>query len=1179
MSRLTRITFLILALAPWAAAPPPAPAPRPAGLRTESQAEPVGLDAFQPRFAWRLEGERRGLRQTAYQVIVSTSPAALAAGRGELWDSGKVESDQDRLVPYGGAPLRSNQRYSWQVRVWDEAGRPSAWSAPASWVSGLLSPLSEWTAPWIGLDAAPPTLPQGPDPFGLGAAEWITHPSAAQPPEPTLFSFRKEITIDLATTRRALLAIHGDNPVTSMGELYLNGVELLQFGWGAPKVVDLTGWLRAGRNVLTVRDAPRLIAALRLEDAAGSATLIRSGGDWQACREAPDHWDPKAVEGADWGPVKSVCVNGQLPMRGKVSADASLSPPVARLRHEFTLRKPVRQALLHATALGLYEARLNGRRVGQGRFTPGWLQFDRRICLVTDDVTSHLRPGANALAAELADGWFSGHICWYGRTPSLRPRFAAQLHIEYADGSREVIATGPDWKAAYGPTLQADILMGERHDARAETPGWDQPGFDDRAWRAVSVGSAVTSDGGARFVDVTAKLAEQVKNNALSAVVDNALGGDPAPGEAKRLRVEYVMAGNGRVVTVEEGGVLRLPSPGDQAGAPLRIVRALYGRFSAEAKPPCAITARVTPPVEVFEELRPVAITQPHPGVYVFDFGRNLAGWTRLAVRGRAGRRVLIRHAEALRPDGSIDPNNLRSASAADEYILRGGGELDSSIEVWAPRFTYHGFRYAQVTGLEEPPTTATLTAVAAGSAGPLTSAFRCSSPAINRLYESICNTQRANMFEVPTCTPARDERLGYAGDLVAFLRTAQYNQRGLEDFGWKHLLDILDRQVEDGSKQQGNVGVIAPAPYGIGAAGPAPLDAGILTVLLPWSQFEFYGDLERARQAYPALRRYMSFVEQVTGDLNDGWLERDGGLGDQSVGDWMAPPGPPETPRAVLIRASATLAADRMAELAAACGRPEDAAHYRELAKGLRAAFARAHLKPGGVIDGDSLTAYALALSLDLVDAKARGAVARRFLQRLGESGLRPWVGYAGVGRLLPALSAAGRPDLAVRLLERRGFPSWGDMVAGSTTIWESWRTDGVAALSRPALGGCGEWLFASLLGIEPAAPGFRKTRVRPAIGCGLRFAEGAFESAQGRIAVAWRVAGERATLEVTIPPNTAGEVWLPAREAKHVRESGRPLAEAPQVKVAGQREGRVVAEVGAGVYRFEWPAGELTR
>ena len=1206
-------TFLIVALlAVGNANPLAANTAGPGGLRVESLTEPVGLDTAQPRFSWEIglpsitstststnlnpqsKGEgpvglrdrnpqfpHRGLRQTACQIVVATTTATLERGGGELlWDSGRVASAQSHLVPYEGKPLESSRRYFWKVRFWDETDAPSPWSAPATWISGLLSPLSEWRVEWLGLDApsdSPPDTPSaGADPYGLAEALWITHPDTGGPADFYPFSFRASFRVEKAALRRATLAAHSDNNLAAFCQVFANGVELGQFGWACPKIFDLTGWLRDGENTITFRDTPRLIGSILLEYADGRTERIRSGAEWFTSRATLDHWDAESIRRAPWVPAQVLARNGRAPLPTRVDVSRTLGPPVVRLRREFTLRRPVRLAVLHATALGLCEVFLNGRRAGdEQRFQPGWTQYDRRIDLVSTDVTALVRPGANALGAELADGWFAGHMAWFGRNPDAHPRFAAQLHVEYDDGTREVIATAPGWKARPGPTLQADLMLGETCDARLETPGWSEPGFDDRAWTAATTGDGLKIDVTPRFIDVTSLLREAIRTGRVELKVDDTLGGDPAPGSAKQLVIDFAMGNEERTAVLDDGQTLNLPQRDENFGMRLEIHRARYGHFRnvKSAPVPRIVAGRPCPPPQPFERLAPAAIREPRPGIYVFDFGRNLTGWTRLVTHGEAGRRVLIRYAEALRPDGTLDTNSLRSISPADTLILKGGGE-----ESWEPRFTYHGFRYAQLAGLAAPPTTATLTAIAAGSAGPITSTFHCSSSLIDRLYQAVCNTQRANLFEVPLSGPARDERLGQLADFAPFLATALYNQRGLDTFAGKVLLDVLDRQTEDGTRQNGNFGKIAPVSPAMGSAMPAPLDGGVEAVLIPWALYQFHGDLAPARQAYPALRRYLNYVEQTVRGMEgagSGMSLAGGGAAEEQPvqGDLFGPV--PTAPRPLIARACAALAAARMADLAVWTGHPGDAEHYRAFAQHARAIFRTSHILPDGRIESDSQTAYALALRL--VDAERRPALAARFIQRVEQDDCHPRVGMIGAGALLGALGEAERPDLACRVLTCPEAPSWAAMLeAGATTIWESWTREGNPSLSRLPLASCGEWLFRGILGIEPLEPGFRRLRIAPEMGCGLAFAEGSVLTAYGAVGCAWRVEGGKAALAVRVPPNTTAEVRLPAIGAAEVQESGRSVKNAPGVKVVKGGKKMTILAVVSGEYRFEWPAAK---
>ena len=319
--------------------------------------------------------------------------------------------------------------------------------------------------------------------------------------------------------------------------------------------------------------------------------------------------------------------------------------------------------------------------VSEDFFTPGWTDYDKRVHYRTYDVTSLIKRGDNALGAILADGWYSGYVGYGGQRDHYGklPRVRLQLQLDYADGTSDIVGTGPDWKAATGPLLEADFLKGETYDARLELKGWDEPGFNDDNWQPV--------------------------------VMDN---------------------------TVHP---LMQAHPG--------------------------------PPVRIIAEFKAKTITEPKPGVYVFNLGQNFAGMARIKVHGEPGQKITLRFAERLNPDGGIYTTNLRTARATDTYICKGGG-----VEIWEPHFTFHGFQYMEVTGLKSRPSEDTMVGLALSSDTPVVGSFACSDPMLNQLHNNIYWTQRANFIDIPTDCPQRDERLGWTGDAQVYVRTATLELR-----------------------------------------------------------------------------------------------------------------------------------------------------------------------------------------------------------------------------------------------------------------------------------------------------------------------------------------------------------------------------------------------------------------
>lgn len=445
---------------------------------------PVGLDAQRPRLSWPLASDKPGTRQSAYQVRVATTASGLS--RPDVWDSGKVTSGESVLVPYGGPELKPRTRYFWSVRVWDEDGRVSGWGAPSWWETGLMD-AGQWTADWI---SAPASLTDAPSREG---GSWIWFPEgdpANSVPAATRW-FRGIARLPDGATA-ATLAISADNVYA----VSVNGVEVARTdletdneGWRRPAVIDVLDRVRAGDNVIAVSATNAtvgpagLVAVLVVRTASGEQKVFTDGSWKTTDQQPPAAWREVGFGDGAWPTARVAAAWGGGPW-GRVTP---VSYAVTRLRHEFRLpRRKVARARLYSTALGLYEAHLNGKRVGRDQLAPGWTDYRTRVQYQTYDVTELLRPGANALGAYLAPGWYAGNVGMlgpgqYGKVPALR----AQLEVEYADGSSERITSGTGWRAASGPIVAADLLNGETYDARRETPGWTSPGFDDEGWLGV----------------------------------------------------------------------------------------------------------------------------------------------------------------------------------------------------------------------------------------------------------------------------------------------------------------------------------------------------------------------------------------------------------------------------------------------------------------------------------------------------------------------------------------------------------------------------------------------------------------------------------------------------------------------------------------------------------------------
>ncbi|MGQ4380329.1 alpha-L-rhamnosidase [Streptomyces sp. SAS_267] len=1041
---------------PAAAAPAPAGsrarrgAPRVTAPTVEYVQHPLGLDTPHPRLSWPMVSDEPGTRQSAYRIRVASSAAGLS--RPDVWDSGKVASEQSVLVPYAGPRLAPRTRYFWSVRVWDTDGAASGWSAPSWWETGLMD--TPWSAEWV---SAPPALTDAPS---LEGSAWIWFPEgdpASSAPAATRW-FRRVVDLPDDVTA-ARIAISADNVFS----LSVNGTEVTRTDlateyedWRRPAVVDVLGRLRPGRNVLAVEAANAtvgpagLVAVLTVSTASGERRTV-TDASWRTTDAKPaDDWRGDGFDDSGWSAARVAAAWGAAPWGRVVPARFAAN----QLRHEFSLpARRVARARLYATALGLYEAHLNGHRVGRDQLAPGWTDYRERVQYQTYDVTSLLRPGANALGAFVAPGWYAGNVGMFGpHQYGERPALLAQLEIEYTDGTSERVTSGTGWRAAAGPIVAADLLSGETYDARGETDGWTSPGFDDRAWLAVR-------------------------------------------------------------------------AAGD--GAPRQVVAQLDG------------------PVRVAGERPAEKVTEPAPGVHVFDLGQNMVGSVRLRVSGEAGTTVRMRHAEVLNPDGTLYTANLRSAAATDTYILKGGGE-----ETYEPRFTFHGFRYVEVTGFPGTPSAQAVTGRVMHTSAPFTLDFETDVPMLNQLHSNITWGQRGNFLSVPTDTPARDERLGWTGDINVFAPTAAYTMESAR-FLAKWLVDLRDGQTAEGAFTD-----VAPM---VGTVGNGVAGWGDAGVTVPWSLYEAYGDRQVLADAWPSVQAWLGYLERHSHGLlrpADGY------------GDWLNVSD--ETPKDVVATAYFAHSADLAARMATVLG--EDAAPWTGLFERVREAFRNAYVGADGRVRGDTQTAYVLALSMNLVPDALRTAAAGRLVDLIRAKDWHLSTGFLGTPRLLPVLTDTGHTDVAYRLLRQRSFPSWGYQIdKGSTTMWERWdsiRPDGsfqtpdMNSFNHYAYGSVGEWMYANIAGIAPARPGYREIVVRPRPGGGVTSARATFTSLYGPVSTRWRQRSDGFDLTCAVPGNTTAEVWIPTTGPDAVSHTGAAFLR--------EEDGCAVYRVGSGRHRF---------
>jgi alpha-L-rhamnosidase len=1061
---------------------------QPQNLRCEYLCNPVGLDLAAPRLSWTVASDQRGQCQTAYQILVAGSPEELAADQGDLWDSGRVESDQTIHLAYAGRPLSSSQRCFWKVRVWDRQGRPSAWSEPAAWSMGLLKP-EDWKAQWIAADV--PTVPSDVRPAHNGY-----HSAFA-----TTADTVKWVSVDLGRVRSIdAVRLHPARPfdyADTPGFLFpvrfkIEVAKAADFS-DAVIVVDRTGsdvanpgtkaseykfpavearYVRLTATRLAQRDLGNFAMALAEMEVLGGGQNLAQGAKVTSL---------DSIELGAWSRLR--LVDGRL--KAEPGGSGVAPQPATMLRKEFALGAPIKRATVYVTGLGLYELSMNGRRVGDHLLAPEWTVYPKRLQYQTYDVTGLLQQGDNAVGAMLEEGWYAGRLM--SRPAFISPvfRLLLRLDVELADGSRKTIVSDGSWKGTTnGPIRSSGIYAGEVYDATKETPGWDRPGFDAAGWKPVRV-----------------------------------VGGDC-----------------GRLVA--------------QPNEPIRVMR----------------------------ELAPVKRTEPKPGVWVYDFGQNMVGWCRIKVRGPRGATLQLRHAEILNDDGMIWTANLGSGVQIDRYTLRGEGE-----EVFEPHFTYHGFRYLEITGAPEPIPPENVTGRVFHSAAREVGSFECSNPLLNQIMSLILWTQRGNMEGVPTDCPQRSERFGWMGDIQAFGQTAIFNM-DMAAFFTKWVPDIRDSQADDGRFSDFSPNPLDP--NGPSSGVPAWADAG---TIVPWYVYQNYADRRMMEEHFEAARRWVDYIHGKNPNLL--WQNsRASDFNDWLNGDTMDVAGFPKKgsaiPNEVFATAFFAHSTEIVAKMAKAIGRDEEPAKYGKLFEEIKKAFNRAYVGPDGKILGDTQAGYALALHFNLVDESLRPKLMQHLLAAIGRFNGHPSTGIQTTHRMMLELTRGGQHEEAHRLATLRTVPSWGHMVDdGGTTIWERWdgyvkerglQDSGMNSFNHWAFGSVGEWMWRYLAGINPdeSRPGYKHFVVHPRPAGDLRWVKARYDSIRGPIVSEWRIADGRLVLQVAVPANTTATVCVPSRDPGQVTEGGRAVEQSLGVRRAAKEEpGTATFEVQSGHYEFSSP------
>jgi alpha-L-rhamnosidase len=1077
----------------------------PVELRVDDLRLPVGLDDPTPRFSWQLASRARGARQSAYQVEVFSDAALVSRGKADIWDTGRVDSDQSMNIPYGGPALQPSKRYYWRVKLWVPGTAKAPETAVSRWETGLMTQ-DGWRAQWIGYETPEEAAVRN------ASAIWVANPDtntlALEKSTEQRFAYRTTVNLSKPVRSAALYAT-GQNTVSA----WINGAQLLQAApfpawketpWRKFLRADATSKLISGSNTIAIEvihtvanpngmatnDPPPMMATLAVEYTDGTWATFSTGTNWKTATHAASGWQQPGFDDSGWKTAIGFAQNPDAdPLRPPWIPDS-----VKALRHGFTVSSPIKSARIYATALGAYELFLNGQRVREDVLAPGWTDYRQRVYYQTYDVTAQVKNGKNAIAALLGPGWYETPLEWdqqpnnYGDTP---PALRAQLRVEHTDGTVEWIVTDPTWQATPSYILSSEIYDGETQDARLIQPGWTSSSFDP---------------------------------------------------ESKWESAQTV------------------------------------------APKPAVILSQDFPSIQVERTLSAKSLTQPKPGVWVYDFGQNLSGVERVRVSGAAGTDVRLRFAEVLNSDGTIYTDNLRTAKATDHFILRGRSLTGESFEEFTPQFTFHGFRYAELTGLPDAPDEDAVAVSVIHTDAPFTAELETGSSMINQLWSNILWGQRSNFVGVPTDCPQRDERLGWMGDAQVFWRTASYNM-DLAAFSRKFAGDMRSTQV--GTAYYGIYSPGTRQPNMGQGAGWS--DAG---VIIPWTSWLQTGDTSVIEQNWAAMQKYLSAIE----DANpQGLRVNEQGIG---FGDWLSLEG--KTDQTLIATAYWAYDVTLMRQMAHATGRVAEEDHYAQLFEKIRTAFQKRFIHADGFIEGadntpsqfgvinnpdakskggDTQTGYVLALHMNLVPDDLRAAAADRLAAKIESNHGLLGTGFLGTPYLLEELTRTGHTELAYKLLLNTQYPSWLYLVAqGATTTWERWNGDqmrgdpSMNSYNHYAYGAVADWIYRYAAGVDatPLDAGFHTVLLHPVFDARLGRLSFDYASAYGSIHSDWTVRGATATWHVSIPANTSGCLDLSAQQAANYKLEGAPLS-GNKFARPGQCAGRDGFILPAGDYSFE--------
>ncbi|MBK8500860.1 MAG: family 78 glycoside hydrolase catalytic domain [Saprospiraceae bacterium] len=1156
-------------------------------LRVNYQEKPLGLDAENLCFSWQMDvsDDSRGKYQTAYQIVVTDESKV------KVWDSGKVITDISLGIKYEGKNLQPTTRYDWQLTVWNQTAKRLT---NTSWFETGLKPsdnnLSSWSnATWIGageedlvlyshylpvfkidyqmqLDSLSNSTKAA---FVFGANDRRNMDKDKNLKAMSNGKDESHIALELDISpmnrdRDGLAQLHvyrvgytpEDNAKTPFKTYPIPKNLLNQKNKYEPHQFYLELNLGVLEIYLNGKEYKHKII---VSENPGGSPFGRSGLNLNPYGWGHDFicYPLLADIGFSLRPGQKASFtnlnirNYRPPSNTLFALDKRefeksdqpqfiLFDPshgaAPLLRTEFFAEKKVlKKARLYVTARGIYEMYLNGQRIGDDYFNPGLTQYNKHHLYQTYDVTNQIKGGkVNALGSWLSEGWWSGGITFRGENWNYF-------------GDRQSLLCKLVLNYEDGTE---DIIIS-----------------NDKTWKSFSEGPI--------------RYGSFFQGEVYDATKDAAIDGWTTAGyndshwkEARQIYLE---------------GTTPTGNLSDFTG---RKINLDFDDFE--------LTGQIGQNVQVVESLTAQNVEEVRPGVFVYDMGQNMVGFPSITLdTGQKGDTITIRYAEVKYPDlpeyesntGMIMLENIRAALAQDLYIRKGGQE------VIQPRFTFHGYRFLEITGIKQALPLESVRGHVLSSIHNLASHYETSNPLVNRLWQNITWSLRGNFLSIPTDTPARNERMGWNGDINVFSRAATW-LADVNLFLKRHLMAMRDMQMEDGKFTD-------VAPVGGGFGGTLWGSAGIV---IAWEIYQQYGDMGMLKEHYDAMKRYILFL--------DTRMDSNGILVEGPLGDWLSPEND-KNDNSLLWTAYHIYNLDIMGKIAKVLDKKEDRSFFEKRYQERKDFFNKTYVDPnhhktiksgvkiasfgppshpsdkGKLVDTQA--SYAIPLAFNVFNQMHKEAAIEHLSNTITRRNqdddgiLRPayslMTGFIGTASLGEALSENGKIDLAYRLLQQESYPSWlYPVINGATTIWErlnSYTIDqgfggnnSMNSFNHYAFGAVASWMYNYSLGIQrdPRHPGFKHFILKPEPDPSgqMRFAKGHYDSMYGTIVSEWHQEEQSTRYIFTVPANTTATLFLPAKNLDEIKEGNQTIKNTPGIAYKGRKNDKLVFEIESGHYDF---------